>query len=48
MIPRIPDDKLAPQVAAALRPRVERLGYLGEFFRCAKISKTSSDDDNLG
>ena len=35
MIPRIPDDKLAPQVAAALRPRVERLGYLGEFFRCA-------------
>jgi Superfamily II helicase len=22
--------------------------FAGEFFRCAKISKTSSDDDNLG
>jgi alkylhydroperoxidase family enzyme len=35
MIPRIAEDKLAPKLATALGPRVERLGYLGEFFRCA-------------
>jgi alkylhydroperoxidase family enzyme len=35
MIPRIAEDELEPRLAAALRPRVERLGYLGEFFRCA-------------
>src|SRR5262245_51392099 len=35
MIPRLADDELAPELSAALRPRVQRLGYLGEFFRCA-------------
>jgi alkylhydroperoxidase family enzyme len=34
-IPRLDLDDLEPSLAAALRPRVERLGYLGEFFRCA-------------
>jgi alkylhydroperoxidase family enzyme len=28
-------DALAPELAEALQPRVRRLGYLGEFFRCA-------------
>jgi alkylhydroperoxidase family enzyme len=27
--------ELPPALAEALRPRVERLGYLGEFFQCA-------------
>jgi alkylhydroperoxidase family enzyme len=35
MIPRLPFDALRPDVADMLRPRIERLGYLGEFFRCA-------------
>jgi len=35
MIPRLGPEELAPGVADLLRPRVERLGYLGEFFRCA-------------
>src|SRR5574341_2382616 len=35
MIPRLTPDALRPDVAEMLRPRVERLGYLGEFFRCA-------------
>ena len=35
MIPRLDPEELAPGVADLLRPRVERLGYLGEFFRCA-------------
>jgi alkylhydroperoxidase family enzyme len=35
MIPRLSPEELAPDVADLLRPRVERLGYLGEFFRCA-------------
>jgi alkylhydroperoxidase family enzyme len=34
-IPRLPLEKLPPGLAARLRPRVERLGYLGEFFQCA-------------
>ena len=34
-IPRLDMDDLPPALAEALRPRVERLGYLGEFFRCA-------------
>ena len=34
-IPRLEIDALAPELAAALQPRVQRLGYLGEFFRCA-------------
>lgn len=32
-IPRLEMDELAPRLAEALRPRVERLGYLGEFFK---------------
>jgi hypothetical protein len=34
LIPRLSQEDLPPRVAAFLRPRVERLGYLGEFFRC--------------
>jgi hypothetical protein len=35
VIPRLPADELRSDVADMLRPRVERLGYLGEFFKCA-------------
>src|SRR5207245_11385082 len=35
MIPRLSQNELPPEVAALLRPGVERLGYLGEFFQCA-------------
>jgi alkylhydroperoxidase family enzyme len=34
-IPRRSLDEMPAPLAAALRPRVERLGYLGEFFQCA-------------
>ena len=34
-IPRLAFDDLDPELAATLRPRVERLGYLGEFFQVA-------------
>lgn len=33
LIPRLAFDDLEPRLAGALRARVERLGYLGEFFR---------------
>jgi len=33
-IPRLSLDDMAPELAAMLHPRVERLGYLGEFFQC--------------
>lgn len=33
-IPRLNFEELAPRVQDVLRARVERLGYLGEFFRC--------------
>ena len=33
-IPRLEFDALEDNLAAALRPRYERLGYLGEFFKC--------------
>ena len=33
-IPRLEMENLAPGLAAALAPRVDRLGYLGEFFKC--------------
>lgn len=36
-IPRLSFEQLAPQVQEVLRARVKRLGYLGEFFRCAGI-----------
>lgn len=35
MISRISFDDLEPGLREVLRPRVERLGYLGEFFQCA-------------
>lgn len=34
-IPRLERDQMAPELAAYLAPRVARLGYLGEWFRCA-------------
>jgi len=34
-IPRLSQEELPPEVAARLRPGIERLGYLGEFFKCA-------------
>ncbi len=34
-IPRLEFETLAPDLAKVLEPRVERLGYLGEFFKCA-------------
>src|SRR5713101_8139654 len=35
LIPKLTEAEMAPELAKMLRPRVERLGYLGEFFRCA-------------
>lgn len=32
---RLELDELPPALALALQPRVKRLGYLGEFFKCA-------------
>jgi alkylhydroperoxidase family enzyme len=34
-IPRLEMDQLVPEVRQTLAPRVERLGYLGEFFKCS-------------
>lgn len=34
---RLEFSQLAPNVQDILRPRVERLGYLGEFFRCTGV-----------
>lgn len=34
-ISRLEFDQLAPRVQDVLRARVERLGYLGEFFKCS-------------
>jgi alkylhydroperoxidase family enzyme len=36
-IARIGFDQLAPKVQDVLRARVERLGYLGEFFQCSGV-----------
>jgi alkylhydroperoxidase family enzyme len=33
-IPRLAYEELPPEVADALRDKVQRLGYLGEFFQC--------------
>ena len=35
LIPRLSAAEMLPELAELLRPRVERLGYLGEFFQCA-------------
>ena len=35
LIPRLSLAAMSPALAELLRPRVERLGYLGEFFQCA-------------
>ena len=34
LIPRLSFAELEPQLAELLRPKVERLNYLGEFFQC--------------
>ncbi len=34
LIPRLSSEQMPADLAAFLRPRVERLGYLGEFFQC--------------
>lgn len=34
-IPRLSAKQMPPELTDFLRPRVERLGYLGEFFQCA-------------
>src|SRR5271168_2385328 len=33
-IPRLSTDEMPSDLASFLAPRVERLGYLGEFFQC--------------
>lgn len=35
LIPRLSSGQMPPELAEYLRPRVQRLGYLGEFFQCA-------------
>lgn len=35
MIDRVQFEELPPELAQRLAPRVERLGYFGEFFQCA-------------
>lgn len=35
LMPRLSSSEMSPELAEYLRPRVERLGYLGEFFQCA-------------
>ena len=34
LIPRLSMEELDPDLAALIRPKVERLNYLGEFFQC--------------
>src|SRR6266852_1817228 len=34
LIPRLSMTELDPELAELLRPKVERLNYLGEFFQC--------------
>jgi len=34
-VPRLSMKEMTPALQESLRPRVERLGYLGEFFQCA-------------
>lgn len=35
LLPRVELENFPKEVAERLRPRVERLGYLGEFFKCS-------------
>jgi len=35
LIPRLSTEEMTPELRASLEPRIERLGYLGEFFQCA-------------
>jgi alkylhydroperoxidase family enzyme len=35
VIPRLPPEEWPQELALSLRPRFERLGYVGEFFKCA-------------
>jgi len=35
LLPRLDLDQMPEDLQALLRPRVDRLGYLGEFFRCS-------------
>jgi hypothetical protein len=34
-IPRLSEVEMPPELLEMLRPRIRRLGYLGEFFKCA-------------
>ena len=34
LVPRLEFDELTPELKEMFRPRLERLGYLGEFFKC--------------
>ena len=43
LIPRLSQEQLEPQLARALEPRVKRLGYLGEFFRCDPLNNLDPD-----
>ncbi|MFZ0501633.1 MAG: hypothetical protein WAU49_08375 [Steroidobacteraceae bacterium] len=55
-LPRLEFNDFPPTLAAALEPRVKRLGYLGEFFKCcahqpraltAFIELTEASQDSL-
>ncbi|HUA25353.1 MAG TPA: carboxymuconolactone decarboxylase family protein [Steroidobacteraceae bacterium] len=55
-LPRLELSEFSPTLAAALEPRLKRLGYLGEFFQCcahqpralaAFIELTESSQDGL-
>jgi len=35
LVPRLEFENLEPGLKELFRPRVERLGYLGEFFKCS-------------
>jgi alkylhydroperoxidase family enzyme len=42
-IPRLGLEAIDPALSARLKPRVERLGYLGEFFQCAAHAPAALD-----
>ena len=45
-IPRLSPEELPPELAAMLRPRIERLGYLGEFFKCVALTLSFGATDS--